>query len=176
MARDERRRQVAVAAGILACVAFGFVTLAIGAHFPGLAGEFFARILGIITTPFILESSLFILGFVVVLTLNQWRQMREGDEFVYLEQVTDSPANLPDQARWAIYGSKPLEPGSVSPGDLLEGALAIGDHAEALSILTGMSDAEREQPEVLRLRLTLAEATGKTEIARELRHKLEGGA
>lgn len=157
-------------------MALGFVALAIGAHFPGVAGEFFARILGILTTPFILESSLFILGFVVVLTLNQWRQMREGDEFVYLEQVTDSAANLPDQARWAIYGSKPLEPGTVSSTDLLEGAVAIGDHAEAVNILAGMSDSEREQAEVLRLRLTLAEATGKTEIAEELRRKLGSDA
>jgi hypothetical protein len=65
-----------------------------------------------------------------------------------------------------------LEPGTVSSADLLEGALAIGDHAEAVTILGGMSDAEREQPAVLRLRLALAEATGRAEIAEDLRRKL----
>lgn len=147
--------------------------MAFGSHLPGLAGEFFARVLGIVTTPFILEASLCILGFVIVLTLNQWRQMREGDEFVYLEQVTERAANLPDQARWAVYPDKPLEPGHVSERDLLEGALSIGDHAEAISLLEGMTETERSQPEVLRLRVSLAKATGKTELARELQGKLE---
>jgi hypothetical protein len=172
MASDERRRQVAVALGILACVAVGLVGVAIAAHLPGVAGEFFARILGILTTPFILEFSLCILGFVIVLTLNQWRQMRDGDELVYLEQVRDSPASLPDQARWAVYAEKPLDPGTVASADLLEGALAIGDHAEALAILDSMSSEERSQPEVMKMRITLAEATGKSELAKELRGKL----
>ena len=174
MASDERRRQVAVALGILACVATGFVGVAFATHLPGVAGEFFARILGIMTTPFILEASLFIIGFVIVLTLNQWREMREGDELVYLEQVQDSPASLPDQARWAVYAQKPLEPGTVAAADLLEGALAIGDHAEALAILDGMSGEERAQPEVMKMRIALAEETGKGELAKELRSRIEG--
>ncbi|WP_367873030.1 hypothetical protein [Luteolibacter sp. Populi] len=174
MASDERRRQVAVALGILALVAAAFVGAAFAAHLPGVAGEFFARILGIMTTPFILEASLCIIGFVIVLTLNQWRQMRDGDELVYLEQVQDSPATLPDQARWAVYAQKPQETGTVASADLLEGALAIGDHGEALTILDGMSGEERAQPEVMKMRITLAEATGKDELAKELRGKLEG--
>ena len=173
MAQDERRKQVAVALVILGIVALTVVGMAAAAHLPGVAGEFFARILGIITTPFILEGSFFILGLVIVLTLNQWRQMREGDELVYLEQVQDAPAGLPEQARWAIYPNKPLEPGSVAEADLLEGALAIGDHAQAIAILDGMSSVERERPEVLRSRIALAEATGKAELARDLREKLD---
>ncbi len=165
-ARDERRRQVGVAAAILGCVAVGFIALAVGAHLPGLAGEFFARILGFATTPFILESSLFILGFVVVLTLNQWRQMRDGDEFVSLEQFAESP----DQGAFSYSRS----PGAAaaSPTELLEAAMTIGNHAEATEILASMSEAEREQPGVLRLRLALAEATGQAETVAELREKL----
>ncbi|WP_035600874.1 hypothetical protein [Haloferula sp. BvORR071] len=172
MAQHERRKQVIVALVILGIVALSLLGMAAAAHLPGLAGEFFARVLGLLTTPFILETSFFILGFVIVLTLNQWRQMREGDELVYLEQVQDAPAGLPDQARWAIYPNKPLEPGTVAEADLLEGALAIGDHGQAIAILDGMSSAERERPEVLRSRIALAEATGKSDLARDLREKL----
>jgi hypothetical protein len=173
MVRDERWRQVAATLGILGGLAGLFVAIAFGSHIPGVAGEFFARVLGIMTTPFILEASLCILGFVIVLTLNQWRQLRDGDEFVYLEQVKEAGTTLPDQARWAVYPDKPLEPGNISETDLLEGAIAIGDHEEAIALLGGMSESERLQPEVIRLRISLAERTGKTELARELQGKLD---
>jgi hypothetical protein len=173
MGRDNRWRQVATSVGILAGLAGLFVAVAFGSHLPGLAGEFFARVLGVVTTPFILEVTLGILGLVIVLTLNQWRHLREGDEFVYLEQVKDEAADLPDQARWAVYPEKPLEPVTISRTDLLEGALSIGDHAEAVAVLESMSEAEQSQPDVLRLRVTLAEATGKGDLARELKDKLD---
>ena len=57
--------------------------------------------------------------------------------------------------------------------EMLQGALAISDHDTALEILTGMSDAQRQEPEVLGLRIQLAEATGKKELAQRLRDELE---
>ena len=171
--RNERRKQVLTAVAILGGVAGLFVAVAFGAHLPGVAGEFFARVLGIATTPFILEASLLIFGFVIVLTLNQWRQMREGDEFVYLEQVDEGASRLPDQARWAVYPEEPLDPADISQADLLEGALAIGDHPQAIALLENMSETERSLPSVLRMRISLAEATGKPELARELQGKLD---
>lgn len=173
MARDERWRQVGTSLAILGGLTVIFVAVAFGSHLPGLAGEFFARVLGVVTTPFILETTLCIVGLVVVLTLNQWRQMREGDELVYLEQVTGSPTDMPDQARWAVYADKPLEGGNIATADLLEGALAIGDYAEAITLLEAMSADERARPEVIRMRIPLAEATGKPALARELRSKLD---
>lgn len=172
MVRDERWKQVGAGLLVLAGVTVFALLLIFGRHLPGVAGEFFARILGLVTTPFILETSLCILGFVVVMTLNYWRQLRDGDELVYLDQVKDAPADLPDQARWAVFKKEPLEPGEVSSGDLLEGALAIGDHEGAVEILTSMSDAERSSPEILKLRITLAEATGKAALAEQLRAQL----
>ncbi len=174
MARDERWKQVGAGLAILAGITVLILLLALGRHLPGLAGEFFARVLGLVSTPFILETSLCILGFVVVMTINYWRQWKDGDELVHLEEVQNPPQDLPGQARWAVYREAPLEPGTVSPADLLEGALAIGDHEGALEILSSMSDEERADPAVLKLRIALAEATGKTELAGHLR-KLPGG-
>lgn len=172
MVRDERWKQVGAGLAVLAGVTVIFLLLVFGRHLPGVAGEFFARVIGIVTTPFLLEATLCILGFVVVVTLNHWRQLREGDELVYLDQVKNAPQDLPGQARWAVYQSEPLEPGSIEPTDLLEGAIAIGDHETAVEILSAMSEAERAAPAVLKLRIALAEATGKTELAGQLKKML----
>jgi hypothetical protein len=173
MARDERKRQVAIGALVIAGVAGLFLLLVMSTGLPGVAGEFFARIVGIVTTPFLLEATMIILGFLIVILLNHWRHQREGaDELVYLDEVKDAPKEVPDQARWAIYRNKPLEAGNPALADLLEGAVAIGDHESAIEILDSMSDAERHRPEVMRQRITLAKATGKDELARRLEAEL----
>jgi hypothetical protein len=174
MVRDERRQQVVAGLGVLAAVAALIVAIAYARYLPGLAGEFFARVLGIVTTPFLLETSFFILGLVLVMSLNLWRQRRDGDEFVYLEEVKDAPAGLPDQARWALYAGPPLDSVPPTKADLLEGAVAIGDHAQAVAILAAMDDAERARPEVMRQRIELARATGKDELALRLERELAG--
>jgi hypothetical protein len=114
----------------------------------------------------------FILGFVAVVWLNHWRRKHEDNEWVYLEQVKGGPKDLPDQARWAIYPSKPLEAGNPALDDLLEGAVAIGDHESAIEILDAMSDEERHRLDVMRQRIALAKATGKDELARRLEAEL----
>jgi hypothetical protein len=174
MVRDERKQQVVVGLGVLAAVAGLILLIAYGRFLPGLSGEFFARLLGIITTPFLMETSFFILGLVLVMTLNLWRQRRDGDELVYLEEVKDAPADLPEQARWAVYTRPPLDPVPPAGVDLLEGAVAIGDHAGAITILAEMDDSERARPEVVRQRIELARATGKHELALRLERELAG--
>ena len=39
----------------------------------------------VLTTPFVLETSVALLGLVAVITYNQWRLSREGDEWVEME-------------------------------------------------------------------------------------------
>ena len=176
MAADERPRQVIAGVAVIAGFSALLVLIAAGRFLPGLGGEFFARILGIISTPFLMEVTLAVMGLVLVLTLNHWRQRREGDELVYLEEIDQAPAGLPEQARWAIYPQEPLPAESPSAADLLEGALAIGDHPAALDILATMDDTERRQPAILRHRIALALATGKVELARRLEDELAGRA
>lgn len=174
MVRDERRTQVAGALAVFAGIAGLFALVVIGTRLSGLAGEFFARIAGIMATPFLMEGSLCVLGFIVVMLLNHWRQRREGDECVYLDEIEDGHADLPAQARWAVYREKPLAPEVPAASDLLEGALAIGDHSAAIEILSTMSDAERHQPETMRQRIALARATGKEDLARRLEAEMAG--
>jgi hypothetical protein len=174
---QERKKQIAAGAGILlvltavVCAAiYGWRLL------PGLLGEWVGTMVGIMTTPFILEASFVILGFVIVIAINAWRRQREGDELVYLEQVNgaDLPANLPDQARWAVFREN-LPPGE-RPDVLvrLDGALEIGDFASAAELLAEMDEAELRKPEVLRLRLKMARLTGRGDLAAELERQING--
>lgn len=172
MARDERKRQAATGMAMIAGTGFLFLLLVTATGLPGLAGEFFVRITWLVTTPFLMEVSLAIFGLLLVIAINHWRQRREGDEFVYLDEIKEAPGGVPDQARWAVYKSQPLEASDPAPADLLEGAVGIGDHAAAIEILAAMSHEERHRPEVMRQRITLAKATGKDELARRLETEL----
>jgi len=49
------------------------------------------NIAGALATPFILESSIAIGGIIAVITFNQWRLLRDGDEWVEME-ITQPPA------------------------------------------------------------------------------------
>lgn len=42
----------------------------------------------VLTTPFVLETSVALFGLVAVITYNQWRLSREGDEWVEMEVRT----------------------------------------------------------------------------------------
>ncbi|WP_193211547.1 hypothetical protein [Luteolibacter marinus] len=174
MARNERARQVAVSIMILGGIAGIFVLVVLGRHLPGLPGEFFARVAGVITTPFLMEASVCFLGLIIVMLLNHWRRVRDGDELVYLDEIEDAPDDLPPSAKWAVYREQPLAPENPTAADLLEGALAIGDHESAIEALASMDDTERHQPEIMKLRIALAKATGKEELARRLESELAG--
>jgi len=173
--RDERVKQVAIGASILLALTVAVPSLLLGwRQLPGLVGEWVGTIIGIMTTPFFMESTFAILGLVIVITLNSWRQRKDGDEFVYLEQVSgpDVPEHLPDHAKWAIYREKPLEREGPSLLEQAEGALAIGDYTAAGEWIGAMKTSELTQPETLRLRLELAKATGKTDLAASLEQEL----
>lgn len=172
---DERVKQVGIAAAILITITVVVTGLLLGWRFlPGLLGEWVGTIMGILTTPFFMEASFLILGLVIVVLLNNWRQHKDGDEFVYLEQVTgpDVPADLPEQAKWAVYREKPLDAQEPTLRDRAEGALAIGDHEAAGEWIAAMEPGELNQPEILALRRDLALATGKTELAAEFELRL----
>ena len=174
-ADDERVKQVAVGAGIL--ILIGVIvpgTLVGWRYLPGLLGETVGTIIGVMTTPFCMEASFVILGITIVIALNNWRRFKDGDDFVYLEQVDgpDAPGDLPDQARWAVYREKPLEPVAPTLLEQAEGAFAIGDYAAAVEWIGTMSKAELKQQDTLSLRLQLARATGKTDLIELLEKKI----
>ena len=172
---DDRVKQVATGAGILILLTVVVTGSLIGWRLlPGLLGEWVGMMIGIMTTPFFMEASFAILGLVAVITLNHWRQHKDGDEFVYLEQVTgpDVPKDLPDHAKWAVYRQKPLDADAMSLLAQAEGAFAIGDYRGAAEMIGAMSLDELKQLETLELRLKLAEATGRDDLVRQVQAEI----
>lgn len=167
--RDERVSQVIIGAGILAAVLIVSTAIRLLGLMPGFLGEVFAMFAGFLSTPVFLEISFFILGILIVLAINLWRHKREGDEFVYLDEVKGPDAkDLPEHAKFAVFAETPLPPETPSLLTQAEGALAIGDFEAAGEALAAMDEAELAKPETRELRIALAKATGKEELARRL--------
>jgi len=143
-------------------------------HLPGLLGQWVGTMIGAMTSPFLMEASFFVIGLCIVVLLNHWRRKRDGDDFVYLEQVEprDLTGDVPDHAKWAVYQEKPLPGETPSLLAQAEGAMAIGDFTAAAEHVAAMDEAELARPETLALRLELARATGKEELARDLEKRI----
>ncbi len=128
----------------------------------GFIGEMFRMIVGVFSTPIMLESSLIVMGLIIVVLINTIRLKRQGDEFVYLEEVAEpDQAGLPEGARKVVYREKPEPKVSITALNLAEGAFELGDFQEAWSHLEGLDEATFDSEEALVLRLKLARATGK---------------
>jgi hypothetical protein len=172
---DERVKQVVIGASILIVLTVVVAGALMGWRLlPGLLGEWVGMMIGIVTTPFFMETSFAILGLAIVMFLNHWRQQKDGDELVYLEQVSgpDVPADLPEHAKWALYREKPLAGEGPSLLAQAEGAFAIGDFPAAAEWIGAMDSDELKSPETLRLRLDLAKSTGRDDLARQLEHEI----
>ena len=64
----------------------------------------------VITSPFILESSLVLIGICVVLALSQWRMDEDAkDEWVYLEPVSKETTESPAPIQQANYPAEKAE-------------------------------------------------------------------
>ena len=176
---QERRKQIAVGGSILLTLTV-LICLALTGwrYLPGLLGEWIGTMIGALTTPFILETSFVILGFIIVIAINTWRRHKDGDELVYLESVSgpDVPADLPDQAKWAVYKTQPLAGETPVPLVQIEGALDIGDFESATETLGSLSETELHHPEILALRIRLARETGREDLAQKLELDLAAGA
>ncbi|OYV07184.1 MAG: hypothetical protein CFE26_02375 [Verrucomicrobiales bacterium VVV1] len=171
--RDERVKQVIVAVAILLGVMVLSVAIRLAGAAPGVLGEWFGMIAGFLSTPVLLEVSFFTIGLIIVVSVNHWRMKREGDEFVYLEQINEPELSvaLPDQAKWAIYGEPPLPGEEPSLLDQAEGALAIGDFDAATAAIGAMGSDELYRPEVKSVRIALAKATGREDLVNRLENE-----
>ena len=90
-ATENRGKQLLVGGAIVFIVACVFISLLLfWRKIPGLFGETVGKFVGIMSTPFFMEASFVILGFLIVVSLNIWRRHKEGDEFVTIEEKDDA--------------------------------------------------------------------------------------
>jgi len=65
-------------------IALGCVAMA--AYLPGFSGELGRMCLALITSPFLMESSIFFLALTLLFAINGWRRNQEGDDWVTLDE------------------------------------------------------------------------------------------
>jgi hypothetical protein len=164
---DSRVRQIFSGVALLMGIMLAVCGVLLGyPYLPGVLGEWVGMMVGLATTPFLLEATFVIFGFCVVFWLNHRREHQNEGEWVYLEQVAD--ADLPEHAKWAVLpGNAPEgeEPGLL---DQAEGAADVGDWEELVGLLAKMDERELKQSRVLLLREKLARASGRMDLAEEL--------
>ncbi len=149
--QDNRGRQALVGGVISGSLLVLVVSLLLGWRLlPGWVGEGLGIVAGVITTPFFMETTFFVVGLLIVIGLNIWRRSREGDEFVDFDE-------------------------SELDGDLsrLELALQAGNDDEVEAMLGQMDSGQFGSQRVLRVRIALAEKTGDQELATDLRRVLQ---
>ena len=166
----EQRRSLLIGFGLILAAATLIALIWLGTYLPGFLGEVFSMFAGLMWTPLVLDFTIFLFGVILILWLNMFIRAREGDEFVYLEQVEgpDVPADLPEEARSAVFREKPVPQGLEPSLAAIEGALALGDLGEAADLLFELPPDQVDEPEVLTLRIQLARKQGHEEKAVEL--------
>ena len=99
--RDPRVKQVAAAAAILSLLTAVVCGVLLGWRLvPGVLGEWMGTIVGVMSTPFLLEASFVFMGFTIIFWLNHRRQKRRGQELVFLDDTgkPESPAGCRDDS------------------------------------------------------------------------------
>lgn len=153
-----QRKPLVIGLGFIVAAALVIVTVWAGSYLPGFAGEIFSMLAGIMWTPVLLDTALFVLGFALILGLNLYRRKREGDEYVYLEQVEgpDIPADMPVESRSAVFAEAPEPVADRAAIAAIEGALELGDLESATESLLRLPEDDLDEPEILALRIRLA--------------------
>ncbi|WP_411825895.1 hypothetical protein [Luteolibacter sp. AS25] len=88
---EGRGRQILAGGVVIGTIGTLVVGLLVGwRYIPGWGGEGVGMIAGMLSTPFLMETSFVIIGFLTVVALNIWRRHKEGDEFVSMDFPDDS--------------------------------------------------------------------------------------
>lgn len=103
-----------------------------------VAGESALTIFQVLTTPFVLETALALLGLCIVIAINHHRQKKDGDEWVYLEQKAPSASSEPNddpphRHDAVVWHEKPAAfDETATELDVVEGYLDLGLADDAL--------------------------------------------
>lgn len=165
-AEENRTKQIVIGVCILVSLTIFVCGALIGwRYLPGLMGEWIGMMIGVMTTPFFLEASFIIIGLLVVMSINHWRETRDGDELVYLE----------DCGKWSAHG----EPPAAGEGRTLDVINSVNFLKMAHGDVHGLKDLAFEFFNDTRHLMTCWQSlidTGKHERLREELHRCKGGA
>lgn len=142
------RRWLAPLAWSIAAVAAVLVLLWLSPTAREVVGESSLTVFQIVTAPFILETSLALLGLCIVMAINHYRQEKDGDGWVYLEKrevpgkpdvVADDP---PNRHQAVIWQEKPASfDEAATQFEVIEGYLDLGLADDALQELAALPES-----------------------------------
>lgn len=92
---DNRLRQFAVGGTILFVFSAAVISLLMFWRFiPGWVGESVGMVAGVLSTPFFMEFSFVVMGFIIVILLNNYRRKLQGGDYVEVDSE-----DLPEKFR-----------------------------------------------------------------------------
>ena len=80
------KKQIAIGVGLIVLFFIGLGLIAASAFLPGFAGELGQACLALITSPFIMETAIFVLALTMLFAINGWRRQKEGSDWVQLDE------------------------------------------------------------------------------------------
>lgn len=97
MDTDHRKTQIVIGATILMAITVAICGALIGwGYLPDILAEWIGLMIGIATSPFFMELSCVVMGLMLVVIINHWRRLRDGDEFVTLPSADQTPDPIPN--------------------------------------------------------------------------------
>lgn len=136
-----------------------------------VAGQSALSVFQILTTPFILETSLALLGLCLVIAINHYRQEKDGDEWVYLEQKTPVPNaesndDPPHRHDAVVWKDKPEIFDETATGlDMMEGYLDLGLAEDAMREWSSLSNDAKSSERAVALRRRALTMSGQNDDA-----------
>jgi len=82
----DRKKNILIGSGVIVFFFLCLGGVAASAYLPGFTGELGRMCLALITSPFLMETSIFFLALTLLFAINGWRRNREGDDWVTLDE------------------------------------------------------------------------------------------
>ncbi|MGB0776175.1 MAG: hypothetical protein ACPG32_00730 [Akkermansiaceae bacterium] len=82
----ERKKHLWIGGGLIVFFFLVLGGIAAAAYLPGYGGEVGRLCLAWVTSPFIMESTIFFLALTLLFGINGWRRQREGDDYLELDE------------------------------------------------------------------------------------------
>lgn len=80
------KRHILIGFGLILFFFIALGGVAASAYLPGFSGEIGRMCLALITSPFLMETSIFFLALTLLFAINGWRRNRDGDDYVALDE------------------------------------------------------------------------------------------
>ena len=83
---EVRKKQIWIGVVLISFFFLCLTGVAAFAYLPGYPGEIGRFCLALVTSPFLMETSIAFLALTLLFAINGWRRIREGDDYLHLDE------------------------------------------------------------------------------------------